>query len=152
MISLSAFTTKITKSISMWTVTERCFRKDINFKRLHSRLLLIGIGDRSLLLIQYQEKRTLPTGNEICCPLTGKRHLNPVCYLPRNRQYRLLQIQVRSINERLLTCRYFLYIEKKNEDVTLPSRGLGRCLTLRSVSEHVTGAAILDLTSRGPPS
>ena len=75
------------------------------------------IGDRSLLLIQYQEKRTLPTGNEICATLTGKCHHDPVCYLPGNPQYRLLQIHVRSINERPLTCRYPLYIEKKKDTV-----------------------------------
>ena len=36
--------------------------------------------------------------------------------------------------------------------MTLPSRGLGRWLTLRGVTERVTGAAILDLKSWGPPS
>ena len=36
--------------------------------------------------------------------------------------------------------------------MTLPSRGLGRWLTLRGVTERVTGAAILDQKSWGPPS
>ena len=67
------------------------------------RLLLIRVGDRSLLLIQCQETRSLPTRNEVCQALAGKRHLDPICYLPGNPQYRFLQIRVCSINERPLT-------------------------------------------------
>ena len=65
-----------------------CFRKDINFKQ-----------------------------NDYVKALTGKRHLDPIRYLPGNPQYRLLQIRVRLINERPLTHRYPLYIEKKNDTV-----------------------------------
>ena len=70
---------------------------------------------RSILTTQCQETRALPTRNEVCQALTGKRHLDPIRYLPGNPQYRLLQIRVRSINERPLTRRYPLYIEKKND-------------------------------------
>ena len=67
------------------------------------KAIAYSVGDRSLLLIQYQETKALPTRNEVCQALTGKRHLDPIRYLPGNSQYRLLQICVRSINERPLT-------------------------------------------------
>ena len=66
----------------------------------------LRVGDRSLLLIQCQETRSLPTRNEVCQALTGKRHLDPIRYLTGNPQYRFLQIRVRSINERPLTLVY----------------------------------------------
>ena len=71
--------------------------------------MLIRVGDRSLLLIQCQETRSLPTRNEVCQALTGKRHLDPIRYLPGNPQYRFLQIRVRSIGPSPL------YIEEQRE-------------------------------------
>ena len=69
------------------------------------RLLFVRPGGRSLLFLEYQEKRTLSTGNEICQTLAGERYLDPVRHLPRNPAYRRLEIRVRTINERPMTCR-----------------------------------------------
>ena len=105
------------------------FRKVVNIDRLYRRLLFLCPGGGSLLLLQYQEKRTMSTGNEICQTLAGHRYLDPVRHLPRNPQYRRLEIRVRTINERPMTCRYPLYIEERHHalgrDATFPwSRAL----------------------------
>ena len=42
--------------------------------------------------------------SEVCQALTGKRHLDPIHYIPGNPQYRLLHIRVHSINERPPSC------------------------------------------------
>ena len=80
--------------------------------------------DRGMVLVpndQYQRVQTVKMKdqepNEICQTLAGERHIDPVRYLPRNPQYRRLEIRVRTINERPMTCRYPLYIEKKNDIV-----------------------------------
>ena len=57
------------------------FRKDVNIDRYdYTEGYCPGGG--SLLFLQYQEKRTLPTGNEICQTLAGMRYLDPVRHLP----------------------------------------------------------------------
>ena len=65
--------------------TLTCFRMDINVKRNI-------IPCTSLLLIQYQETRSLPTRNEVCQTLIGDRHHDNVRYLPRDSEHRAFQI------------------------------------------------------------
>ena len=74
-------------------------------EKVYRRLLFVRPGGGSLLFLQYQEKRTLSTRNEICQTLAGERYLDPVCHLHRNPQYRRLEIRVRTINETPMTCR-----------------------------------------------